>query len=396
MASRPGSLWPLTSLRFFAALAVFALHTSIYCRGNDPTRSPAALHLATGVTFFFVLSGFILTYNYLDWFQHPTARGIWNFYVARWARIWPLHLLALAAMIPITGRLLLRGSFGPPLGKTVANLALVHAFASDPAWHTPFNVPSWSLSAEWFFYLCFPLLIRGLTTGSPRRRAAVLLLVLAPWLTCLARLAGLTRFGQTVDPYSFPPTRLVDFLAGVLLGLFWHRRQSVPVAIDRGPTFRASLAEGGAVLALAAWAWLWTRIAPSAAASYACNWAGPYLPVFVLCIGVFARGDGFLSRVLSARPLVYLGEISFAVYMLHMPVLYYLAVYGHVLGIDRFRWGWKALLAAATTLVLSAACHRFYELPLRDWLKRRLSVRGPRCVGVSLPTPARLTERRVA
>ena len=396
MALRREQLPALTALRFFAALAVFVVHAwsglAAGGTGTAPPMGSAAGHLATGVTFFFVLSGFILTYNYLDALRRPTVRGVWNFWVARWARIYPVHVLACLAMVPLTYQSLFRGVYGNPTALIAANLTLTQTFLPDhPLAPAAFNPPAWSLSAELFFYLLMPLLIPGLTTGSLARRCAVLLLALVPWLVAMAGLGGafgaprfLALTGR--DPIFFPPVRLVDFLAGVLLGLAWHRwAGSLPA---RRSVWAATAAEAGAILVLAGWVWTCARYATTPAWDAAYHWGGLYLPPFALLVWVFARGGGLLARLLATRLLVYLGEISYSFYMLHFAVLIYAANKAGRHGFLQWPWGWKWIATALATAVLSAACYHLYELPLRDWLRRKLSFRRKEPAEVPAVAPA--------
>ncbi len=150
-----GQLRPLTSLRFFAAAAVLLAHTYPYRNPHEPA---GFVQLSNGVTFFFVLSGFILTITYSSALRRPTLYGIWNFYIARIVRIWPVHLLTLAAVLPFCWTDLLSGNHGDPIVNLAATVALIQTFVMD-AKDRVMNAPSWSLSAEFFFYLCFPFLI---------------------------------------------------------------------------------------------------------------------------------------------------------------------------------------------------------------------------------------------
>jgi peptidoglycan/LPS O-acetylase OafA/YrhL len=138
--------------------------------------------------------------------------------------------------------------------------------------------------------------------------------------------------------------------------------------------------ELGAVLFLIAWSYQWVQMAPKPGESSDVVWSGAYWPPFLLCIWVFANGWGFLSRVLSTKPLVYLGEISFGIYMIHWPVM--LSIQSMPVVREIFSWSWKiggwaggALTITGTTIFLSAACYHLYEIPLRDLIRRKLSFR---------------------
>ena len=151
---RPRNLDSLTSMRFVAA-GMIVIHHS---RGHFgiPEDIGGRFLLDQAVSFFFVLSGFILTYVYprLDTWE---ARG--RFWLARFGRIWPAHFAAFAVLWIV----LQRPSYFPTGVSTwwlgILNLTLLHAWV--PVWNVffSFNAVSWSISAEMFFYLVFPLLI---------------------------------------------------------------------------------------------------------------------------------------------------------------------------------------------------------------------------------------------
>ena len=394
MSARRDLLPAVTPLRFPAAFVVFLVHCWMLLKGANPlTFNLPHDHLSAGVQFFFLLSGFILTYNYLDEFRNPTRRAVWNFFVARWARVYPVHVLTSLAALPITLRLLNNGFISDPFTITVTHLFLVQAFVpvNSPAVNA-YNGVSWSLSVECCFYLALPLLIPALTRGSAARRALVLLVVLAPWMAAVASVCGAFALPVWIHPYRFPPVRMVDFVAGVLLSIYWHHRNAKTTA----PTSVrwATLTELAAVVGLAVWAWGCFRLADGKGWMPAVGWSGVYLPPFAVCLWVFARGRGRVSRAIASKPLEYLGEISFAFYMFHIPVFSVLLMHGWRIGFHKWSWPAQWTAAFATTFVLAVACYHLYEIPLRDRLRRKLSIRKPKVeapageVPLAVPLPA--------
>jgi peptidoglycan/LPS O-acetylase OafA/YrhL len=222
-------------------------------------------------------------------------------------------------------------------------------------------------------------LIPALTSGTLRRRIAVVLLALTPWAVAVAGTVGVFALPTWFSPYRYPPVRLVDFVTGVVLGVAWYRRHGSTVPATKSFT-RATLAEVGALLLLATWVLAYIRATPEVSASVAARWSGVYLPPLALLVWVLARGGGLVSRVLVSGPLTYLGEISYAFYMFHWGVLYYLAVYGPALGLSALPWGARWAGGGGVTLVLAVACYHLYEIPLRDRLRRLLSIRRPTLV----------------
>ena len=378
MSARRDLLPALTPLRFPAAAVVFLAHAWGILKGRGGAEwAPWVIHASIGVSLFFVLSGFILTYNYLDDLRQPTRRSVWNFFVARWARTYPVHLLTLLLLLPVMYTALTSGRYGNPRQMAVVHVVLGQAFLpEDTLKANSFNPPSWSLSAEWFLYLCLPLLIPGLTTGSRTRRAAVLLLALAPWAVAVAGLAGAVALPTWFSPYRYPPVRLADFVAGVLLGLLWRKRHGVTVPVTTSVR-RATFAEVGAVLLLAVWVWGIARATADLEWARASRWIGVYLPPCLLLVWVLARGGGRVSRLLKSGPVAYLGEISYAFYMIHWSVLITFAIYGPRYGTHRWGFGWRWAACAGIAFVLAVACYHLYEIPLRDRLRRKLSIRRP-------------------
>ncbi len=136
----------LTSLRFFAAASIVYFHMQTF-KVLPSVPNP---DFALGVSFFFVLSGFILAYNYRD-----LARGdLGRFYIARFARLFPVHIVTFvfAALFVLPWNL---WTFGPSLITVPYNLTLTHAWLPLGGLVFSWNAVSWSISAELFFYLLF-------------------------------------------------------------------------------------------------------------------------------------------------------------------------------------------------------------------------------------------------
>lgn len=332
----------LTSLRFFAAAAVVAYHAVSFF-----TREPWAVAVTgpgfVGVSFFFVLSGFVLTWT-------DTGEAVTPFYRKRFARVWPLHgLMALVVVLTLEG----------DASRLPANLALVHDWWPDPAWNFSLNGVSWSLSCEAFFYLCFPVL--GYLAHHLRSRALALTF-LAGWL-----LVGLVVH-VAVEPvlefwvlYLSPFYRSGEFLIGMVLALQVRAGWRPPcgttpavVMVVLGPVFLALLGQG-----------MDTSYDPSVFWLYDLS----VLPGLVLLIAAAATAD--LERRpgwLAGRSAGWCGEISFALYLSHQVVF---RLVGEQVSARRG-------LAVSVLLVVpvAAALHHAWERPLND-LVRGAATRRP-------------------
>ncbi|MDR3513122.1 MAG: acyltransferase [Caulobacteraceae bacterium] len=288
---------PLTSLRFFAAMWVVVYH---YWPNLAAVMPPLVGKGYLGVELFFTLSGFILSHVYLDSVGDLRFRYA-SFLWARLARVYPLHLATLAGV----GAMALAAQAA---GRTIdanilswpslpANLLMVHAWGLAPA--AGWNHPSWSISAEWFAYLCFPAFAWLALRLRARPRLAVAAAVAAAWVlyALFERLAG---FSLTHATIAWGALRIVPcFALGCAINLLWRAN---PLATRR----RAGL---GAVF--------------SGAAILVCAQIGaPDALLLTLFGGLILSLASLTSageNTGGGRLFVYLGEVSYSIYMICIP-----------------------------------------------------------------------------
>lgn len=351
---------PLTGIRFYAALFVFLSHVSLLPQMESLTAGYLIFDAGVvGVSFFFVLSGFILTYNYADVFRSGvTVANYERFVWGRLTKIYPVHLFALAIILPIA-------MFSPNLPfdwrALPIHLLMLQCFLpfTQPAYVKFLNVPSWSISCEWFFYLLAPIVI-FFALGRRRRWVPV---VGAAVYIC--GIAWFLRDGQTDSSrfyyvYSFASSRMLEFLAGIFLARFFLTSTTPNLR-----TFSVLAQVAGIALIIAGAAY--RKYAPWP------FWGGLlYIPGSSLLILGLAYGRGALVTHLSGRWLHTLGTASFSLYMIHTPILR--AVKGICF---HFGWSvrtWPSFWLVAITmfaLVQSIAlvlCYR-YEIPVQNHLR---------------------------
>ncbi|CAG2159698.1 acyltransferase family protein [Cupriavidus numazuensis] len=368
----PAVLPALTSLRFFAALMVVLCHfAQIGLLAVPQALQRAADGGRPAVSFFFVLSGFILTWNYRRPLATGGAQARRAFYVARFARIYPVLLLSLVLALPVTAWLLrdgdafllrewygLSGSDAANLRALGASLALqglaLTAWTPFASLNQPWNGPAWSISCEAFFYALFPWLLARLGASSNRALAAWcvgLWLAQGAWIGWLQHVLPVSRHGFLVA--QFPPTHLFEFVLGICAALV-HARLA-----EAG----AERVRTGHVLAVAALAGIaaLSVLQPMSPAFYA---QSPLFGALILGLAM-SGGPAFLSW----RWLVTLGEASFALYLLHVPFGRLL----HLAGVTAAS-GWAAL---AAVVGLSVLVFRGYEEPLRRRLRHWLAPAAP-------------------
>ena len=353
----------LTSLRFVAAAGIVLLH----CRGFFGLPADMAFGerapLWLGVSFFFVLSGFILTHVYprLD---SPAACG--RFLLARFARIWPCHVFALVLFCLVNGdtfgSIRQRGAAVPYL----ANLAMVHSWVPFESFCTSGNPPSWTIATEFAFYLLFPLLIWRLETTWHLKLAGCLFLSVGVIAACLVgRVTAETANGLV---YMNPLARVLEFSLGMatahLFRIFSPKIRLCRVAGTIGEL--AALALVAATLYISS-DLVNGLIARSGMSPNVRIWFFHALtcPSFAVLIFVAGLGGGWITRALSRPGFLFLGEISYAIYLLHIPVLRYFDTHEWAkLGVTNwpaFAWYWLLLLALShlTWVLVETPARRF-------------------------------------
>jgi peptidoglycan/LPS O-acetylase OafA/YrhL len=364
-------LRPLTAFRFFAALAVFFRHVYPWLneKGNLPGWLGDCFHDGfSGVTFFFILSGFILTYNYRFTFDRLTMPKVWSFFAARLARIGPVHVLTFLIALPLVYRSL----FSDPihsLERAAVNLTLTQSFFSDESIYFSFNSVSWSLSDEMFFYALLPLILWGLQASGWDRPRHALALAIGTWLLAMTLvITGLEHPRAFWLWYVNPLFRVLDFLVGVALGhLFLGLRESRLARINAKWATTFELASLGLIAA---------SLAANSFVPYLLRRSVYYTPCFGCVILVFAFQRGLISRLLSGNVLRVLGEVSFSFYMFHYLLIRMVDQFPNVTHLGHLSPIVRSAAVFAVSLAVSYGCWRWYEMPARERVKRWLLLRG--------------------
>jgi peptidoglycan/LPS O-acetylase OafA/YrhL len=283
----------LTSLRFFAAVVVVGYHDGFGLR---------IFHLGSqAVTFFFILSGFVLTY------AHGRERLNYRaFIIARAARILPAYYFALAMAAPfVLYRTVVSGQ-SPANAGFAAVPVLIQAWIPPVA--TAWNLPAWSLSVEAFFYALFPALCLVVAKLKPMRALGLAFAVVVA--VDLVRLFyfqpenGGTLWANFCG--YFPPFHLPQFIFGVALARVFLA--SSVSSMDLESLLIAGISAFCAILVLLDIApWLLSNISLTV--------------VFGSIILGGAGGSGLVTRVLSVKPLIFLVDASYAIYIAHFPLL---------------------------------------------------------------------------
>jgi peptidoglycan/LPS O-acetylase OafA/YrhL len=374
---RTGEIKALTGLRIVAALWVVLFHFRPLLWEASPRLqddlAPLLNSGAQGVDLFFILSGFVLTWNYLErmgpaWSRRATLHFLW----LRLSRVWPVYLVTMhiaALWIIFTLHV---GTVPSPAADKLTAISYLRQFFMVQLWFEPFfdgtswDGPAWSISAEWLAYLVFGLAVLIIFRMSLVTRARSLLLL--AFVATLPPTVLLLASGHFYTPWSWLPRILCQFVAGALACAAVRRLRlsdraqrvagylsllivAVIVAVlyyyDKNPV--AGMVDPGGVVDLL------------------------FMPLVVaLTVGV-----GSLPRLLSTRLMVYGGQISFSLYMVHEIVhtTWNWAVIEYTIEMPKSTA--KLVVVGLLLAALGAAMllYHFVEEPARRWMRRMVDFR---------------------
>jgi peptidoglycan/LPS O-acetylase OafA/YrhL len=337
-------------MRFLAAFAVFGFHVhsqKFFGRGEFARVVDGVFGQgAVGVSFFFILSGFVLTWSAR---QEDSAGQIWR---RRAARIAPSHVATF--LLALLGLSLLSVHDIEPWG-IVLNLVLMQAWIPNDQVYFSLNVPSWSLSCEAFFYAMFPILIQLVNRVNNRR--------LWPMATLLATATIATPLVETFTSpsvsywlvYIFPITRAFEFVLGMTMARI--------IISNRWIGLKLWPVTGLMVVSYIASSYL-----PGAFSYVACT-----VVPFALLIASAATSDLAGEKSIWRSPLlVWLGEVSFAFYLTHHLVIRFIgkAFAPPSGGLSVSTAVTLSCIMLILTILCAWALHRFVEKPLYRVLTR--------------------------
>lgn len=300
----------LTSLRFFAAILVVIFHFGRNTQLADIAK-PFIISGPQMVTFFFVLSGFVMLVAH----YHKKNEGLRKFYVARIARIVPVYILALLLVI-----FLYYGKGNNNITSVLLSVTFLQS------WFTPYplslNSPAWSLSVEALFYVSFPLVLFVIRSSRISEVKLLFISVVFYFLTqaILSNLMTINSengFSKTLHDmiYYFPVSHYCSFLLGVSGGYIYVKN-------------REKFNQSGylsAVILVIAFLFIYILLQypkiPVALIGFPLAYGSSFYSLFflilILCV---AYSRNIMTMVLSFPLLVLLGESSYALYILQKPL----------------------------------------------------------------------------
>jgi peptidoglycan/LPS O-acetylase OafA/YrhL len=368
------TLAALTGVRFLAAAQVVLFHSVSQRLEHAPPMLSSLLSAGyTGVSLFFVLSGFVLAYNYLSPGQTGLSRTK-EFLAARVARVYPVYLVGVLLALPGFGLKLLRDD--QPESALLSDLPVVlSALTLTQAWIPSFacqlNCPGWSLSVEAFFYAMFPLLALALAS---RSRRSLLTIASSCWALSVALGWGYVRgdpdgLGAAhlhsdalwLNVLKFNPlVRLPEFVIGMSAGLFFLRE---PDFLGRKSSLVSVCALGMILVSLIA----------STHLPYPVMHNGLLTVLFAVLIYSLAAGQGPLVTFLSTPVMTLLGETSYALYIVHVPLYPLFRRIGSLLGDWVVATPAFLIVYLGGAVLVSIVMLKRLEEPARKALRRRLA-----------------------
>jgi peptidoglycan/LPS O-acetylase OafA/YrhL len=373
---KPDRLNGLTGLRTFAAINIVFFHFS-----NPNWFGPLAPVVNAGyasVSFFILLSGFVLAYNYAGR-ARDGALDKGRFWEARFTRLYPIYLLSLLLswrVVPAE-----YAAHTQPMFWTGMVLSPLLLQGWIPSIATFLNTPAWTMSAESAFYIAFPWLAKG---KRPERIASYLPWMAVVWLLGMVPGALYIAFNpdglQTLDRWSYGPwlqvlkytplPHLASFVFGVMMA-------NLDELVPRRGKLRLLLGVSG-------FAATFGLLSLGPRVPYALAHDGLLMPLFG-CIILGLAGENPLARALGSPPLVFVGEASYCLYLLHFN-FWNLIHDSHLLertGLIRFDpWISYVLLIALALLALHAIEKPMQKL-LRKWMGVHTVVKERRVALVS-------------
>jgi len=364
MSSDPYQAWDprselrgLTALRGLASILVVMYHFEgvVDASGATFALGPFGALVRSGyiaVDLFFILSGVVIAHVYGSKDIGQSGADYRRFLKHRLARIYPLHVFVLLALMVLPlSRAMNGGTFfegaNSPWALLTELLLLDSLGLHDKL---TWNEVSWSISAEWIAYLAAPLILTLARRGRSARSRSI-----ASGSAAFVALLVLWAVTENDPTHDFGAVRgVLGFVIGVAVYRL-HRDLPVVQLSRRSSTFVGALA---AVVLL-------SFLAPNEAL---------YIPSFVVLIVTSVHSSGRLATVLQSRPLVWLGKISYSVYLMQSLFLIGLVNASSPLGLDTMSQPgiWLTFIAwLAALLAISTLTYRRVEMPAQQMLRAR-------------------------
>ncbi|MGG9963478.1 acyltransferase family protein [Ferruginibacter sp. SUN106] len=365
--SLTGNIPSLTPLRGIAALLVAVFHFQSYLlRFVTKDESMFIDKCYLMVDLFFIMSGFLIMHVYKEQFAEKiTLKAFKKFVLARFARIYPLHFITLILLVGLFyfESLKPKGLYDP--GAIVSHIFLLHSFPLNR--EVTWNIPSWSISAEWWSYMLFPVLCLFLAKRKVQAIAIIFLGIVATYYAVLYVVPRHDIYDPAADKlhdlnvnYDYGFLRsIAGFMTGMLLYLLY--------GVDRVRSFFNSDILCGVCMLLII---------------FALHKAIPdifLVPGFALLILTLTCNKGKITTGLNNKTLHFLGDISYSIYLIHFLFIIFIEMVAYKFGyryhseliFPFFKGAALCILYLLLLIVLSAVSYHIIEKPCRNYINRK-------------------------
>lgn len=303
----------LQGLRLFAFFTIFMLHAGLSDTGE------------IGVSLFLILSGFVLFYNYGEKELDTSFKSSFSFSLKRIKKLYPLHIITMLIPLIYVAVELIKGFNSKLLLRTIGeiflNVFLLQAWAPEESLYFSLNGLSWYLSVCLFIYLMFPLLKKLIGKYKSAKNAIVAILITLACMGLLSIVAAYINVPATISgnfpkwfTYICPLFRLGDFFVGCNLSYIFRKKNFNPSVLT------ATVFEVLAI-ALMVLMFFMRRFGILYMGAYFMRYNLVYIPASIAIVFSFALNKGLISRFLSLKPLVFLGELTGNAFLIHYVVI---------------------------------------------------------------------------
>ncbi len=361
----------LTSLRGIAALLVILLHFNVFCFALAPWDGSFDRFIQRGylwVDFFFLLSGFIMMHVYSESFKENVRGNFKKFMQSRFARIYPLHIFSLLTMVALYFWYRTNFTLYPSdylytfnFHAIWAQLLLVQSMGlfKNLSWVSA----SWSISVEWWMYVVFPFLLIPFRKITDWKKIFLFFGVISGYLFVIYYLYPLSlATNGSLDPRKYTLDVTYDFgFVRAFFGFFFGMLLYELYRIGWGRRYLKKdivwlLSVIGIVLLMT---------------SFSMPDLVPIIALAVLIL-VSVYAEGFGKRILNIKPLVYLGDISYSLYLMHLPIMFFLLNFLKKYPLVKMSdLGWTAAWIYASVFLaivisVSSLTYYLFEVPMRN------------------------------
>ena len=332
----------LQALRAWAFLGIFFSHANFFIKW--PTL---------GVSVFFVLSGFLMTYRYEKAELSVFPKDCFFFSWKKIKKLYPLHIITMVCAIVLSVvRIMHNGlrlrSIVRLCGTIFLNVTLLQTWIPYSSVNVSLNGVAWYLSVTLFLYFMFPRIIKVVEQNSIIKLCVICgIILIVEILACVPFIITLGNNSPIYIwfMYCFPVFRLGDFFTGcVLKRLFFERN------IESMETRKATIYEVLATM-ITVFVFLWLKQKHSSVILLALhNWTTLYIPIAAIWVVLFAANKGLLTRILTNKVTLFVGNISAYAFLIHYVITQYTKALLSYLNIEVDGWS-KAIIVFAELMV---------------------------------------------